>query len=196
MRWLLVCVFFWSCTGVVKTLYGVKEPKIEPAESLNSYLSEVGVGDTANSYYCKDTAALYAIFKFSGGVPDILAFAANGASVTYKANEEQCNGMVSEFIAKKENFTSVASDVKDSSWLKFQNLIVPIHITNKTSGLKQGVVYIIWAKWIGRKLNKQKTVSWVNEIKSSNSNVTVAFLNVDFIKQWGITEKDMPEINF
>ena len=190
----LIC----SCRTVLKSVYGIHQPGLEKVNNLNPYLYSLGTTDTLYSYFCNDTASLYKVFQISGGLPDIISFNSKGNSVSYKTHEKQCNGKVSEFLTKGNKLDSLDSEFPHYvfSLATFLNLMRPIHEVNLSTNTNKPVVIILWSKWIGQKLNKEKTISWVSEVKGSGKNYIIAFLNLDFLSEWGISKKDIPKFEY
>lgn len=172
-----------SCQTVLKTAYGIKQPKVETGRSIRKYLVKKKI-DTSDVYVFKN---YFAFAKASGknilNVPDALFFNAAGNLVRYKKETVQCNAKVGDFIADLENFSSLPEDT-NMNMDEFLGMLEGQPIDKKADVN----VFITWAVPAGR-LNKTKAFEWIQLIEKARAkgiNAKWHLVNCDFQKNWNM----------
>ncbi|MGO1752290.1 MAG: hypothetical protein ACTHYV_07335 [Psychroflexus sp.] len=185
--------FLASCKSVTKTLYGVKNPKIESIASTQKYLVKKGI-DTTNTIIFKDLMS-FAIASNTDllAIPDAMFFNSNGEFVPYKESAESCNADVDSFLSdlksinNKETNSSLTLN-KLNSLLKHTNG-KPLQINRD----QEVYVFITWSKYAGR-INKIKAFAWIDLIekaKEENLKVKYYLVNCDLQESWEMTDEQI-----
>lgn len=192
---LILGLILIGCKPSIKLLYGIKQPKFETSESIESYLEKRKV-PSDNVLIIKDLNGLININNGDFSVPNALFFNANGEYVEYRKSPEDCNANIFGFI---EDIASINYQPADSS--KNMDLIIAnvkhIHSEKvKVEDRRHAYIFITWAKYAG-KLNKDKAFAWVDLINSANKNglnVEYFLLNYDLQQSWNLTEEQKKEL--
>lgn len=179
-----------SCESVMKTIKGVKKPKIETYLTTQKYLLKNHIDTTRLVYFKNLNSFGYASKKKLLDVPNVLFFDKSGFFVDYKKSPTDCNAKVGGFIHDLETFQFMKSDsTKTISDIK--KLIVS---PNKNLKFENSdiTVFITWTKWSGA-LNREKTFDWVrllDEAKRKGVSVNYYLLNCDFQENWNLTKEE------
>lgn len=204
MRILFVSIFcsaiLISCKTILLKTYGVRQPVIENEASLVSFLKEIEIKEIPQLYVYNSVQAYYTAQANGARIPDAKFFNKNGYFVDYKLTPGDCNAQVGPFIESSENINNMPFDrnvhIKDL----LEN-VVEIRTQNpvETDENTDGYLVLYWAKFIGGKLNKEKSLDWLNiynDAKQKGVNIRLIFLNMDYQDFWGITNKDIPKYEF
>lgn len=195
---ILICLvaFLASCNSVTKTLYGVKNPKIESIASTQKYLVKKGI-DTTNTLVFKDLMS-FAIASNTDllVIPDAMFFNSNGEFVPYKESAESCNADVDSFLSDLKNIDNKETNSsltisKMSSLLKHTNG-KPLEIDKK----QEIYVFITWSKYAGR-VNKIKAFTWIDLIEKARKEdlkVIYYLVNCDLQESWEMTDEQIKNL--
>lgn len=176
-----------SCTPIMKTLYGIKDPRVENKETLAKYLDGIGLGHEV-VYIPSDMSLMPEVNEeFGRSVPEAVLFDSEGNRRTYKDSDQDCNaglfatipGMNKNTVLKSEkgadfiSFTRMLSSLEDQSAFKMHER-ADYHL------------FISWTKYTG-KLNKDHVREWVNLASTNDAvNIAVYLVNMDFQESWGL----------
>ncbi len=183
-------VLLVSCKSTLKTIKGIKDPKIETYSATKKYLYKKDM-DTARVVYFKDfNSFALASKKKLLQVPNALFFDKNGNFVDYRKTTSDCNAKVDGFI---QDLNSFAHAKKDST-KTITDLKVLLVGSNKNLLMEKKAditVFITWAKFAGA-LNKEKAFDWVKLLEAAKQkgiNVNYYLLNCDFQESWNLTKE-------
>jgi hypothetical protein len=203
MKMFLISIILISCTSCTKIFYfayGGRSPKIESNESVINFLS---FKDNIFDNFCipKDISALKKLEKISNGFPEALFFNYNGDFVNYKENEIECNAKVDLFILslKKINLIKIDSNRMNISDIK--NLIFDIK-TGKEIEIRKNqdsYIVVVVAKQIGIRIFNEHILAWntnLLKIRQNGLKIQTIILSLDYMKNWGISNKDVPKLKF
>src|SRR5690606_34094967 len=136
----------------------------------------------------------------NASLPDAKFFNKNGNFVDYRLSPSDCNAQVGPFIDNSQNINDLPSDASIQLGEIIKDL-VDIHTKNTIELDKNADGYLVlyWAKFIGGKLNRKKSLDWIkvyNESQKKGANIQLIFLNLDYQDFWRITNEDIPEYDF
>jgi hypothetical protein len=182
---LMVCLA--GCKSVLKTVYGIKKPKLEDNISIRGYLLKNHI-DTSNVYVFKDLKAFTTASQMKIlNIPDALFFNKDGFMVPYKESTANCNANVGKFISDLATFSSFKyEDTKRESDL--QDLIVGDKTQFENADIN---VFITWTIYAG-KLNRDKAFEWIKLLQSAKAKgvkVNYYLLNCDYQKSWSLNRQ-------
>ncbi len=182
----LLFTILHSCQPIAKTMYGIKNPKVETIESVDKYLRSIQ-SPSENNIYCKDFAAYQTVLNlFEKSLPEAILFNSNGKMLTYKRNNQDCNAGLFETIpglSKNSNLPVLESNdietfiafLVDRNGLKIQNLPEADYF-----------LFINWAKFMG-KLNKDHVKAWEDLAgKNENTKIAVYKINMGIMESWNV----------
>jgi len=178
-----------SCTPVAKILFGMKKPRVETDNSLKTFLKEIGITlDTL--LVCKDSSNLFDILKDVNRVPEIEVFDCNGYFIPYKTSSDECNAGVEVFLEKM--FSVKTYSVEQKNIQSRLTLLVDskTHQSFKFDSLPKSEYYVLiyFAKYGGKKLNREHVTAWLSKINSLSAEnslkVTVLLTSYDFMNFW------------
>lgn len=190
----LIPFILFGCSAIVKTMYGIKDPKIETKESLFKFLSKKKL-DTTNVYCVSFEDFKPTLSLTNNKIPDVLIFNKQGEYIPY-GDEWACNASAFNFIEELNLdtiYTKTDLVVLDTLLSRFKTFDGKQISENEISKIKNAdfVCIVLWAKFTG-KLNKTKVKEWEEQAKR-NKNVKINFikLDMDFQEWWGLDESDI-----
>ena len=184
---LILLAFLPSCkTFILKSLYGIKKPKVESEISILKYASKKGLlQDNIFTLTQDDWTWAVQNISFAKSIPDIMVFDKNGNLLKYR-EESQCNAKAFSFLL---------SLTKESKF-EYDYLLTMKDLTTKLKDLKGNntsftindssdyYVFIFWAVWIGR-LNKDHVKEWETDAHNNNNcSIKVVKVNMDKQEWW------------
>jgi len=175
---------------------GVEEPKPETTQSLQQFLNSIDCFPD-EFYILRDSSALLEVLKLQSSFPDAEFFDSNGFFLPYDENmEKACNAGIDRYIDQ-----IAANKIMSTSMDNIQarlNCIVNAHSHEgiSFSDLPRSDYYVIFyfTKWIGKKVNKEHLISWVNQISSldeGKNKITYLILSADYMSDWAM---DAPKL--
>lgn len=173
-----------GCTPVLKTVYGIKRPRLEDRKSIAKYLAKRSI-DTSGLYCFKDFMS-FAIASQRNmiNIPEAMFFNKDGYLVRYKKEAVECNAKVDDFINDLSHFSEIPPD-KSINIQVFSDLLERHKDSIKPTDIN---VFITWTVYAG-KLNKDKAFAWVDlleKAKQKGMDVNVYLVNCDYLKTWNI----------
>ena len=182
----IVLLFAFSCTPIIKTLYGIKKPTEENEQSIVKYANRKGLNVEKIVCFSKEDW-IWAIQtkKIANNIPDMIVFDKEGRMLIIR-DESQCNAMNESLIAglvPGKQFEINDSLHLDDIHPKLRNLQGE-PLEQKFVEKADFTIYLFWTTYTGR-LNKTKTLMWQNEIQS-NTNCKIDFylVNMDQQQWW------------
>jgi len=183
-----------SCTKILLYSYGVRNPKIEKKETIETYLEKEKLNNQ-NLFSLKDTVALQKFNESNIGMPEIRFYDKNGYLMLYRDNKK-CNGQNDSLIT----FLDPTNIIKiDSTQNIFQYIIQLRKLDGNpvdSSEFKDYDFYLImyWAKWVG-KVNSIKMLDWEKSLAAKNDlKIKTIKVTTDYMNFWDIRKKDMAKI--
>ena len=189
---LFFVMFLTGCKPILKTAYGIKNPKLEDKESIKKYLVKKEI-DTTNVYVFKDLMAFAtASQKDLLSIPDAIFFNKKGNFVPYKETANSCNANADKFLVDLKSFDHA---VEDST--KKMNDVFKLLKPSMNFRRSDINVFITWTTYAGR-LNKTKAFEWIKLIeraKKSGVDISYYLVNCDFQKSWNLTDQQKKQLN-
>jgi len=183
----ILLAFLPSCkTFILKSLYGIKKPKVESERSILKYASKKGLlQDNIFTLTQDDWTWAVQNISFAKSIPDIMVFDKNGNLLKYR-EESQCNAKAFSFL----------SSLTKENKFEYDSLLTMKDLTTKLKDLKGNntsftindstdyYVFIFWAVWIGR-LNKDNVKEWETDaLNNKNCSIKVIKVNMDKQEWW------------
>lgn len=185
------CSLFFSCKSTLKTIKGIKDPKIETYSATKKYLYKKDM-DTARVVYFKDfNSFAQASKKRLLQVPNALFFDKDGNFVDYRKSATDCNAKVDDFIQDLNTFNEAKKDATKTI-ADLKQLVVGANKNLLSEKPGEITVFITWAKFAGT-LNKEKAFDWVKLLEAAKQkglNVNYYLLNCDFQENWNLTKEE------
>lgn len=181
-----------SCTAVLKTAYGITNPKLENKETLNKYIASIDL-KKENSLVVNDKKNYKEVMAdFQRSVPEAILFDREGNQLTYKEKNESCNaGLFATIPQLTANSTLEKTNGKNLK--EFSSQLIDLNTKEAISNFPKADYYLFlnWAKFMG-KLNKDHVKVW-EDLAANNTNVKIAVykVNMDFQDNWGLKEGDI-----
>lgn len=182
----LAVAIFFSCTAVMKKIYGIKKPSIESPESLKKDALGFGFDTT----YILTSNAEKFLDNFHGkGIPDIDVFDSEGNYIEYRDSDTSCNAGLFKFIPELNTnkiYNKTGKKKLDEELSKFVDLYGKPHQIEKDADF---YLMVYWATWTGR-LNKDHVAEWEQLVKE-NKNCKIKYIkvNLDMQTHWPIEEQ-------
>jgi len=193
ITFLFLLAFLFGCKPAAKMIYGIKKPMLEDKQSIQAFLQNSKV-DITKVLYLRDFKSFISVAQMKlMSFPNALFFNKDGAFVDYNQTPSDCNANVGTFIS---DLTTFKNSTVDST--KTLNQIIPYVDVDK-NGIPQSdiTVLITFAKYTGKKLNKEKAFEWVKLLETAKQkgiNVNYYLLNCDYQKSWNIPKQLYPKL--
>ena len=183
-----VILMFVSCKSLIRSAYGITEPKSENKESLTSYLNSKKIS-TDNILLANSETNYVEYLKDFGSIPEALLFDSNGDPLSYKNESQDCNAGLFSTIPELNSNTKL-KQIEGKKLSEFVENLIDFN-GNKITNLPEADFYmfISWAKFTG-KLNKDHVKVW-EELAEQNKSVKIKVfkVNMDFKDGWEIEFK-------
>ncbi|MCW3084580.1 MAG: hypothetical protein JWP12_1946 [Bacteroidetes bacterium] len=192
---LLLITALSSCNLFYKTVFGIKNPKIETYYSINKYAKSIDV-DSSLVAFTKDSTSYFLLNHIFMGSPEIVIFNKRSEFVPYKSDSIACNASVDTVLRK-------VCDVENTNLSKhkpidYNNLINLLDDHNKVlAHLKDKpydyLIFIDFAKYF-HKVNKNHIPGWNNSIRKhyDNCNIAIVYVDLDYLNTWKISKESLP----
>jgi hypothetical protein len=186
-----------SCSPIIKKIGGIKNPKLETVQSINSYGTTINI-DSSNIVFAKDSSCLFALNRMFNGNPEILVFDSKKKYFPYKNDSVACNAPIDAVLANICNISNY--DVTTTKKIDYDVLISSL--ADKNNALSSYslnaydyVVFVDFCKYTYG-LNKTHIIPWNKVIKESKTacRVKYFYVNLDYLKFWGIKKKSLPRL--
>lgn len=176
-----------SCQPVLKMIYGVKKPKPKTDVEVIEYSKKV-FDNEYEMYRPVDEDARKALVKMGlNSAPDIIFFDSEGGQKSIHADTLQsCTASADSFITQLDLLDDAPQmELKKSDILRYLNKI-NFKDKQKEDRIYKYSIIILWADWIGPKLNREKTDDWVkvyHELdKKSQDEIDLIIVNMDLLE--------------
>lgn len=184
-------VLLFSCKSVLKTIKGIRNPKLETHTSLQKYLIKNDL-DTTRLVYFKDiNSFVLASKKKYVQIPNAYFFDKNGNFVDYRKSVTDCNAKVDGFIQDLNAFSEAKKD-PTKTLTELEGFLTSSNKNLISEKDAHVTVFITWARYAGA-LNKEKAFDWVKlleEAKQKGISVNYYLLNCDFQESWNLTKEE------
>lgn len=173
-----------GCKPIIKTVYGIKKPRLESDVSIRKYLAKKEMDTSRVVTFPTVLNFAVASEKKILSFPEAMFFNKEGFLVPYKPTAQSCNADVDKFIADLRNFSTHPADQKTN--LRSVSQLLDKDLSAAPADI---TVLITWATYVGR-LNKTKAFEWVQALekaKKDGLNVSYYLLNCDFNEKWNLT---------
>lgn len=184
---ILSAIMLSGCNMVIKTMYGIKKPRIENKTSILKKADKLGL-DTSNIVSVNGKDFLY-VLK-GKGIPDADIFDKNGRYIEYRLNDSSCNAGLFNFIPSLNVNTPYHQT--DSNDLNTQLNKCRDLYGNHLPPIEQADFYVLiyWTTWTGR-LNKDHVKVWEEQANNNKQcRIKVIKVNLDFQEYWEKGETD------
>ncbi len=196
--WLGVLFAFLSAASCQRTLffayYGIKNPKLETKESVRRYVEKHLKDSIPPLLFFKKAKDLKAFEKTGLRLNDIYFFNREGAYINHITDTTVCgNANLQKVLDNPHILDSIMPDS-----------VIHIDRINPLLTDEQGrenpvqtanakyTVVISFVKYTGR-MNNKNQFHWVKVLRRY-PDIQIYLLNYDFLKEWGISEDQLPKI--
>jgi hypothetical protein len=187
----LLTISFSGCKKLLILSYGVKNPKPETYQSLQEFLTSIGINQQ-NIYVCTDTLNWATINAFAGGIPEIQFYDKNGIMIQYKDSARlDCNAKAGAFID-----SLIIHEYHGNIGVKMQELFPGLVNSFDQSpfifeSLPKADYFLIlyFTKWSGKRVNVEHLTEWFNKIKllkTRKINIAYYVVSLDIMDSWGV----------
>jgi len=195
---LLIAIFVLSSCGLFyKTVFGVKNPKIETYHSINKYAGTIGV-DSLSLTFAKDSAAYVELGKMFLGFSDILIFNSSKKFIAYKNDSVSCNASIDTVLKRLCNIDTVYMPMHLPR--DYYSLISKLDDHNNVlASLDKNkfdfIVFADFAKYF-HKVNKNHIPYWNKALKDhyGDCKIKMIYVDLDYLNTWNISKSSVPRI--
>jgi len=185
LSFLALVTMVFSCTPVLKIIYGMHNPKPETKKNLNKYIEKQGIS-VETVYYFTDSNSFYNYYNQKWQIPKISIYNHNHLFLRIIEKDTCVNQRyeMAENLSIHNNYQVDSSEHLLDILNQFETKDgKKIDIDN---GLKTDFYIVIhWAKFTG-KLNKRDVKSWNKTFnnKKNKMNIEIFYLCCDPLKSW------------
>lgn len=182
---LVTVTLMTSCSPILKTIYGIKNPKFTDTETAQKYLDKKGI--KGNDVYFKSVTDLVKATNNDFKIPAAVFFNRNGEQIEFRTSVEECVNDITVFLNNIEQI----DEMPVKSGLSLNQLVQHISDGNENPIVidkgADAIVFINWSTYMGR-LNKS-VFEWTNiiqKIPNTNSELKVDYylLSFDLLEKW------------
>ena len=181
---LTTIILLTGCTPVIKTLYGIKNPKLTTTEKTKEFLSKKNI--EGKDIYFKNAKCFAKTANASFQIPGAVFYNRNGQEVVFRNTAKECTNDITLFL---ENITAI-NTLPTKEGLKLNELLQYVVDSNGNSITinkdADAIVFINWSTYMG-KLNKT-VFEWTDIIQKmpndSNAKVDYYLLSFDILEKW------------
>lgn len=191
LRKLLTCtalvVLLSGCQAILLKMYGIKDPKVETAQSIKKYALKEGL-DTS-LIVSVSPADFKSVLTMGSGIPDAAVFDRDGAYIEYRATDTSCNAGLFAFIPSLQagkDYNRRGKTTLQAELAKLRSLEGKPF--TKPESDRDFYLLIYWTKWTGR-LNKDHVKEWQNLAKA-NGHLGIILVNLDLQAWWTKEEQE------
>lgn len=192
----LILVFtLTSCNLFYKSVFGIKDPKIETYHSVNRYVKSIDV-DSSLVIFTKDSISHFELNKIFSGAPEIIIFNKQLEFIPYKGDSVNCNASVDVVLGRICSMDITAPAVNSSvDYQKFVNRLDD-HNNVLSSFNRSDFDFIVFAdftKYI-HGINKKHIPGWNKALKNHSGacKVRMIYVNLDYLNTWNISKNSLP----
>ncbi|ESU29166.1 hypothetical protein FLJC2902T_12080 [Flavobacterium limnosediminis JC2902] len=185
----------FSCKLVLKTIKGIKDPKIETSATSRKYLYKNDMDTTRIVYFKNLQSFVSASKKKMLTIPNAIFFDKRGNFVDYRKSTTDCNAKVHDFIEELTNFSEAKKD-STRTMAQLKQLLASSNSNILSEQYADINVFITWVQYAGA-LNKEKAFDWVKlleEAKQKGISVNYYLLNCDFQENWNMTKEQKEDL--
>lgn len=186
---LVMVLVFLSCQPVLRTVTGIKKPQVESIHSLKKYIQEESLPiDLAHNFYLSAYTAYQdvAIFRDSlFRLPDTYLFNKKGGFVEetqmclVKKKEDDLEANYYDMILEDQEL-----QFNEKSISQLEGFIIDQHGDSVRFPENQNIAIVLWAKFMGSKKNRKILKTSNQQLKDSNKNIQIYYLNIDMLDSW------------
>ncbi len=181
---LLVSILYSCRVPILKTVYGIHDPRIETEQSI---LKKAEKYDLNKAAIVSITPSAFRTFQeIHPGVPEALIFDKQGNYIEYKATDKSCNAGLLGFIPaldKNGRYNRTGKTTLNTEIASFRDLRgrpLPASYLDPTADF---YVLASWACYAGH-LNKDHVKAW-ESLAASNTKAKIQFIEVNIdMQQW------------
>jgi hypothetical protein len=178
-----------SCIFMAKIIYGLRDPDFENAAAI---------AQKQTDYFGNDHRSL--VFSFDSwkvkelhSVPEMYVFDRDGKYVPYKDSlRPNCNGPAESFASELDPARAYLTDESMSleKFLQYTNLPGCGLTPQLPEEDVDFTVMMTWASYAGKKIYKEKTILWLDELKKNKKiKYRVYLVNKDLQECWSEEQK-------
>lgn len=182
---LTIVILFTSCSPILKTVYGIKNPKFTNIETTQKYLAQKSI--QGKDVYFKSTKDIAIVMKNDVKIPNAVFFNNKGQQVEFRTTTKECVNDITVFLNNIEQI----DEMPLKQGLSLNQLVQHIADRNgkpiKIDSTADAIVFINWATYMG-KLNKT-VFEWtdiIQKMPETDTKVKVDYylLNFDLLDHW------------
>lgn len=193
---IVIIIFFSSCSLFYKVVFGVKNPKMENYQSINTYVKSLKL-DSTQVVFSKDSSSYHYLNHSFRGSPDIIVFDFQKNFIPYKSDTLTCNASVDVILKgicsfKKNNIQHAPVIYNDF----IEHLDDPNNALEKLNSQEYDyLVFVDFVKYF-HKLNMSHIPLWNNafESRTGTCKAKIVYVNLDYLTSWNISQESIPKI--
>lgn len=182
--WVFMVVIFTSCKETELIINGVKNPKVENAKSIHSFLSSVNCSNEKSA--ALKFSALSSLIFYGITPTSVYVFDKNGNNLKLPGATNKCSPDPAQFIQRlsrlqEYKLTDGTFNLKDlKNWILFYG---DGHL--KPDDSVDYFVFVTWAIWSGKKVFSRDVMSCISAAKNNKSaKMDIILINLDMQSEW------------
>lgn len=178
-----------SCTFMAKVIYGFKDPEFENSKDIAVKQADYFGPNRRSLVYSFESWKL----KEFNSVPEMYVFDRQGRYIPYKDSlRPNCNGPAESFASELDPAKAYLTDDAMSleKFLQYTNVPGCGSTPQLPDEDVDFTVMMSWAAYSGKKIYKEKTILWLEELeKNTKIKYRVYLVNKDLQECWSEDQK-------
>lgn len=178
-----------GCKPVAKLFYGVGSPSFKQDSEIHPFSEEL-IGKDIPVYMLGYSA-------WSSGkalsVPEMYVFDKHGNYIPYKDSlHPNCNGPAGLFLTELDTSRNyyTSDELNFDTFLNSLQTTGCMPVSDINKGEEDFYIFFTWVSWMGKKLYKEKTFEWLDELKSNNKiRYKMYSVSLDWADCWSDEQK-------
>lgn len=186
-NYILLPLFFlimFSCTEVVKTVYGVKDPNLPVTDSaVMKFVRENNLTIENNYRPVSEPDYEKVMNVFSKRISDAILFDKTGKQINFKLNAKSCSEEIENLnqLNQATTFPYIPNSINQEEFSQLLDKISNEEITKDADY----TLYISWASFMGKRFNKENTYLWEQIARNNKkAKIRVCKINMDLKNDW------------
>jgi len=188
---LIITLLILGCQPILRTVTGIKKPKIESINSIENYIDEINLPIAkSKNFYLSENSDYKKLSIFRDTLfrlPDIYLFNTSGAfleenlyCLTLKS-QNKVNSETNYFneIYKVDSIVSKNKDIKI-----LEEFLINSDKKSVLFKKNKNIALILWAKFLGNKKNLKHIINSKKRLEDASNPIDIYYLNIDTLENW------------
>lgn len=189
--YIFVSVIVFSCQPILRTVTGIKKPKIESFESIKDYIENNNLPiETSRNLFLSSNDDYKKLSKLRDSLfrlPDIYLFNKSGWFLEenlfcLSLKKQSINKLDNNYFNQIFKTDSIISKTKKITYL--EKFLITSEKENVIFDNESDIAIILWAKFLGDKKNSKHIIESKRSLEDVDNTISIYYLNIDTLDFW------------